>query len=150
MMRLLTPLVLGLCLVACSPSPPTAPSTSTTPMATAPSSVTFQPGESFSVTPSLVDFGTQMVNTTSAPRAITVTNAGRTPQPVNGRIDGPPGHWQNYAYTTNCPSTIAVGASCTFNITFTPTATGDRAAVLVVDGSNDEEGFVNLGGAGTN
>jgi hypothetical protein len=42
-----------------------------------------------------------------------------------------------------------VGASCTLNITFTPSGTGGRSAVLVVDGLNDEEGFVNLGGTGT-
>ena len=91
-----------------------------------------------------------MVNTTSAPIAVTVTNTGSTPQPVRGRINGPPGQWQDYAYTNDCPSMIAVGASCTFNITFTPSATGGWGAYLVVDGINDEEGFVNLGGMATN
>jgi hypothetical protein len=90
-----------------------------------------------------------MVNTTSAPRAVTVTNTGSTPQPVRGRIDGPPGQWQDFASTNDCPTMLAVGASCTLNIAFTPSATGGRGAVLVVDGTNDEEGFVNVGGTGT-
>lgn len=143
MLRLLTALVLTVCLAACSssstaPSPPCCGVT-----------VPFVPGQSFSVTPTSVLFDNQMVNTTSAPSAVTLTNTGNMPQPVRGRINGPPGHWQNYAFTNNCPSPLAVGASCTFNITFTPSATGDRAASLVVDGINDEEGFVNLGGTGT-
>ena len=40
--------------------------------------------------------------------------------------------------------------SCTLNITFTPSAAGARGASLLVDGLYDEEGFVNLGGTGTN
>jgi hypothetical protein len=37
---------------------------------------------------------------------------------------------------------IALGASCTFNITFTPSGTGDRSALLVFDGIDDEEAVV--------
>ena len=112
--------------------------------------VTLSPPESFSTSLKSIEFGNQMVNTTSAPRAVTVTNTGSTPQPVFGRIDGPPGQWQDFAYTTDCPSLLALGASCTFNITLTPSATGGRGAILVVDGIFEEEGDVNLGGTGTN
>ncbi len=111
--------------------------------------VTFQASPSH-LNPTSVEFGNQMVNTTSAPRAVTVTNTGSTPQPVRGRINGTPGQWQNFAFTNDCPSMLAVGASCTFNITFTPSATGGRGAYLMVDGIFDEEGFVNVGGTGTN
>jgi hypothetical protein len=112
--------------------------------------VTLSPPESFSMNLTSVEFGKQMANTTSAPRAVTLTNTGSTPQPVRGRMNGPPGQWQDFASTNDCPSMIAVGASCTFNITFTPSATGGRGAVLVVDGIFDEEGFVNVIGTGTN
>jgi hypothetical protein len=90
-----------------------------------------------------------MVNTTSATRAVTVTNTGSTPQPVRGRMNGTPGQWQDFAPTNDCPSMLAVSASCTLNITFTPSNTGGRGAYLVVDGINDEEGFVSVGGTGT-
>ena len=100
--------------------------------------------------PSSVEFGNQMVNTTSAPRAVTVTNTGSTPQPVRGRMNGTPGQWQGFASTNDCPTMLEVGASCTFKITFAPSATGSWRAYLVVDGINDEEGFVNVGGTGTN
>jgi hypothetical protein len=102
------------------------------------------------VNPTSVEFGNQLVNTTSAPRAVSVTNTGSTPQPVRGRINGTPGQWQDFASTSDCPTILAVSASCTLNITFTPGATGGRRAMLVVDGANDEEGVVNVGGTGTN
>jgi hypothetical protein len=146
MMRLLTALVLGLCLAACSsstaPSPPSPPCCGVT--------VPFIPGQSFSLNPTSVEFGNQRVNTTSAPSAVTVTNTGSMPQPVRGRMNGTPGQWENFASTNDCPTMLAVGASCTLNITFTPSATGRRGASLTVDGTFEEEGFVNLGGTGTN
>ena len=146
MMRLLTALVLGSCLAACSSSS-TAPSP---PPPCCGVTVPFVPGQSFSVNPTSVLFGNQRVNTTSAPSAVTVTNTGSMPQPVRGRMNGTPGQWQGFASTNGCPTMLAVGASCTLNITFTPSASGRRGASLVVDGINDEEGFVNVIGTGTN
>jgi hypothetical protein len=150
MMRFFTALVLGFCLAACSSS-----SSSTAPSLPLPpptSSVTgpFIPGQSFSVNPTSVLFGNQRVDTTSAPSAVTVTNIGSMPQPVRGRMNGTPGQWQDFAHTSDCPSMLAVGASCTFNITFTPSAAGGRVAELNVDGLNDEEGYSYVGGTGTN
>jgi hypothetical protein len=148
MMRLLTVLVLGFCLAACS-SCSTAPSPLPPPPASS-ATVTFIPGESLSVNPPSVEFGNQTVNTTSAARAVTVTNTGSTPQPVRGRINGTPGQWQAFASTNDCPTMLPVGASCTLKITFMPSATGGWRAYLVVDGINDEEGFVNVAGTGIN
>jgi hypothetical protein len=146
MTRLLTVSVFGFCLAACS-STSTAPST---PPPCCGVTVPFVPGQSFSVNPTSVEFGNQVVGTTSAPRAVTVTNTGNMPQPVRGRMSGTPGQWQNFASTNDCPTMLAVGVSCTLHITFTPSATGSRGAALVVDGLNDEEAFVNVGGTGTN
>ena len=105
---------------------------------------------SFSVSPSGVSFGNQMLHTTSAPISVTLTNTGSEPQPVFGRVNGSPGNWQDFTLTNDCPSKIAVGTSCTFKITFRPSATGNRIAYLIFDGVFDEEGIVNLMGAGTN
>jgi hypothetical protein len=114
---------------------------------------------SFSMNPSTVDFGTQMVNTTSTPVTVTMTNTGSIPQPVSAELGGY--NWTDFAMTTNCPSTIGVGASCTFTVTFTPATTpqpcplqectaGRRVALLTVDGINEEMGEVKLFGTGTN
>ena len=143
-MRLLTALVLGFCFAACSSSS-TAPSP---PPPCCGVTVPFVPGQSFSLNPTSVEFGNQMISTASAPRAVTVTNTGNMPQPVRGRLNGAP--WQDYAHANDCPTMLPVGASCTFNITFRPSATGWRGASLLVDGLNEEEGGVNIGGTGTN
>jgi hypothetical protein len=45
---------------------------------------------------------------------------------------------------------LAVGASCTFTIAFTPHATGGRAALLALGGVFEDEADVNLSGTGTN
>jgi Abnormal spindle-like microcephaly-assoc'd, ASPM-SPD-2-Hydin len=144
MLRVLTVLVLGCVLVSCSSS--TAPSRQTQAGVATVASV---PGGSVAVSTTSVDFGNQTVNTTSAPRAVTVINTGSMPQPVNGRINGMPGQWQGFASASDCPTMLAVGASCIVNVTFTPTAKGGWGAYLVVDGINDEEAIINIGGIGT-
>jgi Bacterial Ig-like domain (group 2) len=103
---------------------------------------------SFSMNPTSVAFGNQMVHTTSAPTAVTLTNTSSTPQPVSARMNG--FDFRDFAETNDCPSRIAVGASCTFNITFRPSAIGGRVGILVVDGTFEEEGIVSLAGTGTN
>jgi hypothetical protein len=103
----------------------------------------------FSVSPSGVVFSNQMVNT-SATKSVTLTNTGSTPQPVVGRVGGPPGNWEDFTLTSDCPSKIAVGASCTFNITFRPSAPGTRTAYIDFDGVFEEEGTVGLFGTATN
>ena len=146
MMRLLTALILGFCLAACSSS--TAPSMPPPPCCGV--TVPFVPGQSLLVNPTSVEFGNHRVNTTSAPSAVTVTNTGSMPQPVRGRFNGTPGQWENFVSTNDCPTMLAVGAGCTLNITFTPSATGSRGAWLHVDGINEDyEGSVVVGGTGT-
>ena len=65
---------------------------------------------SFSVNPSGVAFGNQMLNTSSAQKSVTLTNTGSAPQPVFGRVNGPPGNWQDFTQTNDCPSKLAGGA----------------------------------------
>jgi len=103
---------------------------------------------SFSMNPSSFDFGSRTVNTTSAPTVITLTNTSSTPQPVTPRPGGL--NYTDFATTSNCPSMIAVGASCTFTITFSPSATGRRIGILDVDGTFEDMGEVSLFGTGTN
>ena len=145
-MRLLTALVFGFCLAACSSS--TAPSMPPPPCCAV--TVPFVPGETLSENPTSVGFGNQIINTTSAPRAVTVTNTGNAPQPIRARFNGWPGQWERFASTNDCPTMLAVGASCTLNITFTPSATGGYYAVIHVDGTNEDyDGSVTVAGTGT-
>jgi 6-phosphogluconolactonase (cycloisomerase 2 family) len=99
---------------------------------------------SFSLNPTSLAFGSQTVNTTSAPMTVTLTNTGSAAAPIEVvAING--FEFKDFAQTNNCPSVIAAGSSCTISATFTPTTTGDRIALLVI---NDEFHFVSLTGTG--
>ena len=90
-------------------------------------------------------FGDQGVGTTSTAQTVTLTNTGEegvltiTSIAVSG----------NFAQTNDC-ATLAASASCTVNVTFSPTAGGALAGVLTID-SNDPASpdTVNLTGTGT-
>jgi len=106
---------------------------------------------SFSIDPPSVEFGNQMVNTTSAPRAVTLTNTCSTPEQIFAGIDDPDVS-SDFSQTNDCPSILAVGASCTFHITFRPRDRGPLNSGLQIQGGQGTEakGFVELNGTGTN
>lgn len=81
---------------------------------------------------SLTSFGNQNVGTTSAAKTITLSNAVGL-SAVTGVTISASG---DFSQTNNCPASLAVGASCTINVTFTPTATGSRSGTLTMDGTN--------------
>lgn len=74
---------------------------------------------SISVSPLSLNFGNQLVNTTSAPQNVTVTNTGDIAFNISGSSGGSP-----YNVTNNCPYTVNPGATCYFSITFGPTSYG--------------------------
>jgi len=78
--------------------------------------------------PTSLVFGGQVINTTSPAQTVIMTNNGQTPLTVtNITTRG------DFAETNTCPSTpftLAVNASCAFQITFTPTSTGIRTGSL--------------------
>ncbi|MGA2077440.1 MAG: SBBP repeat-containing protein [Terriglobia bacterium] len=80
--------------------------------------------------PSSLVFPATTLNTTSAAQNVTMTNNGETPLTVtNIAASG------DFAETNTCPAypfTMAVGGSCNFSITFTPTNTGVRKGSLTV------------------
>jgi hypothetical protein len=107
-----------------------------------------------SVSPTSLAFSSQTVGTTSAPQTVTVTNTGTAPLTISS-ISIVAANAGDFAETSNCPigpSTLAVGASCTINVTFTPTAKGNRKANLNVNdnsnGNNNSSQKVSLTGTG--
>ena len=76
---------------------------------------------SLTISPTSLTFASQMVGTTSAAQAITLTNTGSTSFTLSSiSISG------NYARTTTCGSSLGAGGSCSISVTFTPTNTGTR------------------------
>ncbi len=89
---------------------------------------------SVSVTPALIAFGTQPVNTTSAPQPVLVLNAGTVPVVISSITMGGPNPLR-FGQTNNCPiggTGLAAGASCTINVTFTPNRAVARTATLTI------------------
>src|SRR5271156_3139280 len=94
-----------------------------------------------SVSPTSIDFGTQLVHVPSVEQFVTVTNntasaitltlppttTGTNPADFVGAADG----------TTPCTASLASGASCTIGVTFTPSvAAAETATLNIVDGSD--------------
>jgi hypothetical protein len=97
---------------------------------------------------SSLSFGNQQVGTTSTPQNVTLTNTGGSALSITGiGIAGAnPG---DFSQTNNCGSSVAAGASCTFSVTFTPTASGNRSATInITDNAGGSPQQVNLAGTG--
>lgn len=95
-----------------------------------------------SLSPSSLTFGSQLVGSSSALQSSTLTNSGTSG--LTGITITPIG---DFSETNNCGNTAA-GASCTINVTFTPTATGARTGYMVVT-DNAGTQTLSLTGTGT-
>jgi hypothetical protein len=106
------------------------------------SGVAMAPVASLSTTS--LTFGSQAVGTPSASQNVTLTNLGNTSLSITSvAVSG------DYAATT-CPSSLAINASCTINVTFTPTTTGTRSgAITITDNAGGSPQVVTLTGTGT-
>ena len=71
-------------------------------------------------------FPTQLVDTSSAPQTVILTNLATTPSQINA-IELDPG---SITQSNNCPAVLASGAHCAFQITFAPTTTGTLSSTI--------------------
>jgi hypothetical protein len=96
-------------------------------------------------------FGSFTVGTSSPSQTAVLTNtsgAGNTVT-ISGKSISTGPNPGDFSFNDNCPSLLLSGLSCTFNITFTPTAAGARAANLtVVDNASGSPQSVALSGTG--
>ena len=103
------------------------------------------------VSPAVVNFGSLAIGSTSDPMTVTVTNS--TPSIVNiasVTISEAGSSVDFHQTSTTCASTLAVGASCTVQVTFQPTAAGPlSASVEVTDDAAGSPQSATLSGTGT-
>ena len=101
------------------------------------------------LSPATLPFNSVNLNTPSA-QAITVTSTGNWPVNVTGV--GLSGINSNqFAQTNNCLAALGTGATCTVNVTFTPTSAGTKTASLTVNvGAPGVSQSVALSGTGIN
>lgn len=82
------------------------------------------------VAPASINFPNQPQGAASTPIPLTLTNNTKTPLTISSiTATG------DFAQTTTCPAstaTLAAGASCTINVTFTPTQAGLRTGAITV------------------
>jgi len=77
------------------------------------------------------DFGTQVLNTTSAAVSFTLSNAGTAPLTISGITTT-----GDFAVSGPVPTSVAAaGGTATVGATFTPTTTGTRTGTLVITSS---------------
>lgn len=90
-----------------------------------------------------VVFPAQAIGTTSSPVTVTLTNIGSAALSLTGfNLTG-----SEFIQTNNCPASLAVAASCTLNLTFTPTASGNHSGTLTLtDNAFDSPEIVQLSG----
>ena len=89
------------------------------------------------------------MGTTSAAKVVTVTNSGTTAVTGTG-VSFAGTNAADFAETTTCGSSLAGGSSCTFSVTFKPTALGTRTASLgIADSDPTSPQLVALTGTGT-
>lgn len=84
------------------------------------------------LSPTSVNFGTQAVGTSSNPQTVTLTNLSSSTALQSIKIAFTGSNTADFSETSNCGSTLAVGANCAIKVTFTPHATGARGASLNV------------------
>jgi len=102
------------------------------------------PASSFS--PTSLTFASQSVGTTSAAQTVTLSNTGTAALSITSlAITG--ANASDFAQTNTCGSSVAAASSCTIGVTFTPTATGSRAASLsITDNASGSPQTVALSG----
>ncbi len=83
------------------------------------------------VSPAALTFASQRVGTTSPAQAVTLANTGNIP--LNIAAISASG---DFAQSNTCARSLAPGASCSINVTFTPTARLSRTGSLVIQSNS--------------
>lgn len=93
-------------------------------------------------------FGNQLVGAASSSQSITLTNDGNAALSISSITAS-----GDFSLTSNCPispTTLAINASCTINVVFTPSASGARSgSVTITDNASGSPQSVTLSGNGT-
>ena len=82
-------------------------------------------GPTASITPLSLTFASQNLLTTSSAQTVKLTNTGAGALSITSIVAS-----GDYAQTNNCGTSLAAAASCTVNVTFSPSWTGTRAGYI--------------------
>jgi hypothetical protein len=111
-------------------------------------SVLLQPGLSgpnATLSPTIMDFGTQLVGTSSPGRSVTLSNNGTGTLSIASITPA-----ANFGETDDCGSSLAAGTSCTIIATFAPTGLDKLPGMLsITDNAPASPQTVSMDGTGT-
>jgi hypothetical protein len=82
------------------------------------------------------------VGSPSTAQSVTLSNTGNETLTITSIV--PSG---DFTQMNNCGTSVAAGASCTINVTFTPTATGTRSGSLAI--TDNAPNSPQIGSSGT-
>jgi hypothetical protein len=103
----------------------------------------YQAEVAIAAAPASLTFASQAVATTSAAKSVTLVNTGSTTASLSISGSG------NFTETNTCNGSLGAGASCTVNVTFSPTDVGTiTGAVTVVDAASNSPQVISLSGTG--
>lgn len=92
-----------------------------------------------------IAFPDQFIGTTSASQSVSLTNKGLSSLSIFSVTASAP-----YAVSSTCGKSVAPGASCNLNITFSPTIQGTFAGtVSITDGASTKPQVIEVSGSGT-
>jgi hypothetical protein len=101
-------------------------------------------GPAASVSPLSLTFGSQNVLTTSPAQTVTLTNNGKAALSLTSIVAA-----GDFAQTNNCGASLAAAASCSVQVTFSPSATGTRGGYITfTDNAPSIQQTVTLTGTG--
>ena len=96
-----------------------------------------------------IDFGSQIVATTSAPKTITIKNTGTDPLTINGISTSGSNASDFSVNTTGMLTSVPAGGSTTFDVSFTPSDVGPRQTTLRILNNDYDEGTFDITLTGT-
>ena len=103
------------------------------------------PAPAVLLSPGSLTFSAQIVGTPSTAQTLTLTNNGTGVLNITSITAS-----GNFAPTNTCGTSVAAGANCAINVTFTPTAAGARTGTLTItDNASGSPHTVALSGTGT-
>jgi hypothetical protein len=114
---------------------------------------TVPPAPAVQLSTASLNFGTQLVNTTSAAQQVTLTNSGTATlnftsfnvQVSTGNTTASP----HFSSNNTCGAALAALAACTINAFFSPTALGPLSAVIAINSdAPTSPNFIALSGTG--
>ncbi len=102
-------------------------------------------GPSVVISPASLSFPPQIVNTSSTPQTITLSNVGNSSLTITSLLAS-----GDYSQTNTCDSDVEPGASCVITVTFKPTTINTRTgAITITDNATGSPQTVPLSGVGT-